>query len=127
MHIYVITNAHIGKKILGIPCLLLLNIGAKTEIERKTVLVYLAENNAYYIVASNGGSKHHPSWYYNLKKNPFSKVKIGKEVASVKAVELYGDERKKYWVKLNNLNKGGYENYQSRTDRQIPIFKLEII
>jgi len=127
MHIYVITNARIGKKIFGIPCLLLLNIGAKTNIERQTVLVYLYENNAYYIVASNGGSRNHPSWFYNLKKNPHSKIKIGKDIISVDALQLYGDERKKYWIKLNNLNRGGYEEYQSRTDRQIPIFKLKII
>ena len=126
MKLYVFTNARIGKKLFGIPCLLLINIGARTNKERKTVLVYLEENNSYYIVASNGGNKNNPSWYHNLKQNPNSQVKIGKNITSVEATELYGDERKEYWVKLNNLNRGGYENYQSRTDRQIPIFKLKI-
>ena len=126
MKLYVFTNARIGKELFGIPCLLLINIGARTNIERKTVLVYLEENDSYYIVASNGGSKNNPSWYHNLKQNPNSQVKIGKNIRSVEAKELYGAERKKYWIKLNNLNRGGYENYQSRTDRQIPIFKLKI-
>ena len=126
MKIYVITNARLGKQIFGIPCLLLLNIGAQSNIERKAVLAYLEEKDAYYIVASNGGSNSHPSWYYNLKKNPLAKVKIGKEVQSVEAEELTGDERTKYWVKLDNLNRGGYQNYQIRTHRQIPIFKLKI-
>ena len=40
------------------------------------------------IVASNGGSPTHPSWYYNVKANPTITVEVGNQTFSVLAEEL---------------------------------------
>jgi deazaflavin-dependent oxidoreductase (nitroreductase family) len=44
----------------------------------------------YVIVASNGGSPTHPSWYYNLKANPRIEVELGTQTFTIVAEELEG-------------------------------------
>ena len=126
MKIFIISNANIGKKFFGRPCLLLIHKGARTNLIRKSVLVYYKEKETFIIVASNGGSKNNPSWYHNLSKNKIAKVKIGKKTYKVTAKEILGDEKTSYWNKIDRINRGGYTKYQTMTSRSIPIFKLNI-
>ena len=126
MKIFIISNANIGKKFFGRPCLLLIHKGALTNLIRKSVLVYYKEREAFIVVASNGGSNNNPSWFHNLSKNENAKVKIGKSTYEVIAKELFGDEKNKYWDKIDKINRGGYTKYQSMTSRTIPVFKLNI-
>ena len=44
--------------------------GAKTGKRRATPLLYQRDGQRVIIIASNGGRDKHPSWYYNLRKNP---------------------------------------------------------
>jgi hypothetical protein len=43
----------------------------------------------------------------------------------VRARVAEGDERTRIWAKANEVNKGGYDVYQARTDRKIPVVVLE--
>jgi deazaflavin-dependent oxidoreductase (nitroreductase family) len=67
-------EGHVGGPLAGTPILLLHHIGAKSGVERVTPLAYHPQaDGGFVIVASNGGSPRHPSWYYNLKTIPGSK------------------------------------------------------
>jgi len=65
-YIYIYSKGRIGKSLNGRPCLILESTGAKTQLIRKNVLVYLKENDEICIVASKGGSINNPGWYHNL-------------------------------------------------------------
>ena len=50
-YIYIYTKGRIGKNLNGRPCLILETIGAKTQLIRKNVLVYLKEGNEICLIA----------------------------------------------------------------------------
>lgn len=124
---YLWTNGRFKIFNFGFPCLILFNTGAKTNIVRKTVLAYFKDKDKYYIIASNGGSKNHPGWYFNLCKNSIAKIMVDNKTLDIRAIKIEGDERKIYWDKINKFYNKRYDNYQSKTNREIAIFKLEII
>jgi deazaflavin-dependent oxidoreductase (nitroreductase family) len=125
-YIYIFTNGRIGKNLNGRPCLILESIGAKTQLLRKNVLVFLREGDEICLIASRGGSERNPGWYYNLKKNTNSTISIGTERFEVTSREIFGEERHEWWVKMDYLNNGGYGRYQERTKRIIPVIILSI-
>ncbi len=121
---FLLTGGRLKFLNFGFPCLLLYTTGAKSGLERKTVLTYFKENNEYYLIASNGGSDHHPSWFYNLKKYPEVKIIIDGEKINVLAEEIVNQDKKEYWIKINYLFNSRYDKYQKSTTREIPVFRL---
>ncbi|MEC7820768.1 MAG: nitroreductase/quinone reductase family protein [Actinomycetota bacterium] len=121
---YLLTGGRIKFLNFGFPCLLLYTTGAKSGLERRTVLTYFIENNEYYLIASNGGSDKHPSWFYNLKKCPTVKIVVDGKKYSVLAEEISSQDKKEYWKKINKFFSGRYDKYQNSTDREIPVFRL---
>lgn len=121
---YLFTNGRFQFLNFGLPCLIIQTKGAKSGLERKTVLSYYEENGAIYIVASNGGSDKNPSWYLNIKKNPKIIVNIQKEYIDMVAEELTGQNKLNYWKKINMSFNGIYDKYQNNTERSIPVLKL---
>ena len=65
-------RVHFGKG--TIPLVVLRSTGAKSGIERDVVLGYFTDGDDVILIASNYGQTHHPSWYYNLLKNPHCQV-----------------------------------------------------
>ena len=121
---FLLTGGRLKFLNFGFPCLLLYTTGAKSGLERKTVLTYFKENNEYYLIASNGGSDRHPSWFYNLKKYPEVKIIIDGEKINVLAEEIVNQDKKEYWIKINYLFNSRYDKYQKSTTREIPVFRL---
>ena len=69
----------------GTPMILIHHIGAKSGMERVTPLACTPQpDGRYVIVASNGGSPTHPSWYHNLKANPRIEVEVGSQTFTVR-------------------------------------------
>jgi deazaflavin-dependent oxidoreductase (nitroreductase family) len=76
------------------------------------------------IVASQGGRPEDPQWYRNLVANPDTFVEIGADRRAVRAVTAGPDERARLWPKLVELY-ADFDNYQSWTDREIPVVVLK--
>ena len=125
-YIYIYSNGRIGQFLQGRPCLILYSIGAKTNLLRKNVLVFMKEAEQICLVASKGGSPTNPGWYHNLISNPKCEIQIGKNKFNAIAREVFDDEREEWWHKMDYMNKGGYSNYQVRTSRKIPVFVLSL-
>jgi len=87
-------------------------------------LLYLVEDDTYVVVASNSGSPSHPSWYLNLRSNPAVTIQLGKRRLPVEARTASPEEKALLWPKMVELF-SGYEAYQGRTKRQIPMVMLE--
>ncbi len=85
-------------------------------------------DDGWLIVASKGGSPDNPGWYYNLLANPAFDVEvhIDGEVGrvSVTARELIGAEHEEAWQRII-ARRPYFADYQAKTSRTLPIFKLE--
>ena len=118
------TGGKVGGRLLGSPVLLLVTTGRKSGLQRTTPLLYLRDDNRQVIVASNGGAAKHPVWWLNLRAYPEATVEIAGRRARVRATEVEGEERVRLWKELVRMY-GSYENYQNKTDREIPVIVLE--
>jgi F420H(2)-dependent quinone reductase len=103
--------------------LLLTTTGRKTGREHTVPLLYLRDGEGVVVVASNGGTASHPAWWLNLMTNPEATVEVGGRKVLVRAEEVGSEERKRLWPELVEMY-GGYEDYQRRTDRKIPVVFL---
>ncbi|MEV7679796.1 nitroreductase family deazaflavin-dependent oxidoreductase [Streptomyces sp. NPDC088341] len=112
-----------GTTIQGVPCLLLDYRGRRTGQLRRTVLIYGRDGDDYLLVASKGGADEHPLWYLNLEANPDVRLRVGAERFAARAETLSAREKARVWPGLVELFPP-YEEYQKKTDRDIPVVRL---
>ncbi|MDQ6834926.1 MAG: nitroreductase family deazaflavin-dependent oxidoreductase [Actinomycetota bacterium] len=123
--VYRLTRGAIGHRFPGSPSMLLLDHeGAKSGARRTSPLLYVKDGSDVVIVASKGGFDRHPAWYHNLRAHPDTTVQIGSERREVRARVATPAERERLWPKAVDAY-GGYEGYQQRTQREIPLVVLE--
>jgi deazaflavin-dependent oxidoreductase (nitroreductase family) len=123
--VYRATHGLIGHRFPGAPPMLLLDhVGAKSATKRTSPLVYMREGEDLVIVASKGGYPKNPAWFFNLKANPDTEVQVGSRRRPVRARVANPEERTRLWPKVLKVY-GGYEDYQRRTEREIPLVILE--
>ena len=115
-------EGHIWRE--GSTILLLTTKGRKTGEPRTTPLIYAQDGDRYVIVASKGGAPEHPGWYENLQKTPEVELQVLDEVFPARARTAEGDERERLWQKANEVWRH-YDEYQEKTDREIPVVVLE--
>ncbi len=122
--VYRLTSGRVLGKVVGVPVLLLTTTGCNTGKPRTWPLLYLVEGDTYVVVASNSGSLTHPSWYLNLRSNPAVSIQLGSRRVSVESRTAGPEQRALLWPKMVELY-SGYETYQARTKRQIPVVVLK--
>ena len=121
---YEATDGKEANDLRGRPVIVVTSVGAKTGKLRKTALMRVEHDGVYAVVASKGGAKHHPVWYFNLKKNPHVELQDGPTKRDYHAREVSGPEKAEWWARAVEVWPD-YASYQQRTDRQIPVFVLE--
>jgi deazaflavin-dependent oxidoreductase (nitroreductase family) len=122
---YRLSRGLVGSRVPGGPPMLLLDhVGAKSAKKRTTPLVYLEDGDNVVLVASKGGSPRHPSWFHNLRANPETTVQVGSRRIPVIAKVATKSQRSRLWPRVVGLYRG-YELYQRRTSREIPLVILE--
>src|SRR6476620_6450873 len=112
-----------GTELKGRPVILLTTVGAKSGKIRKTPLMRVEHDGEYAVVASLGGAPKHPVWYFNIKKNPRVELQDGTVTKEYDSRELLGDEKAVLWKRAVEAWPD-YAEYQTKTDRQIPVFVL---
>jgi deazaflavin-dependent oxidoreductase (nitroreductase family) len=101
-------GGRVSGSLAGTPMILIHHIGAKSGIERVTPLACSPQDDGrIVIVASNGGSPTHPSWYYNPRANPRIEVEVGTETFTVLAEELDGTARAELWLNSSDAGTAG--------------------
>ena len=113
-----------GVEVFERPIVLYTTTGAQSGKKRYVPLMRVEENGRYAMVASKGGDPKHPSWYHNVVANPEVTVQDGDKVFTGTARELEGAEREHWW-KLAVEAFPNYAEYQTKTERQIPVFVVE--
>ena len=104
--------------------LLLTTVGRLTGNPHTVPLLYLEEGDDLIVVASWGGRPQNPEWYLNLAANPEVSVQVGRRQWQATASTIESDERQSWWPRIVDAY-AGYAQYQSRTDREIPVVRLE--
>ena len=108
----------------GLPIIIVSTLGNKSGKVRKTALMRVEHEGAYALVASQGGAPKHPVWYFNLKADPSAvAIQDGPEPFDAVVREVSGDERAEWWERAVAAYPP-YAEYQTKTDRQIPVFVL---
>ncbi len=113
------------KRFMGFPVGVLTTVGARTGAERKHVLgVFPDGEDAWLVIASNGGAPVHPHWFVNVARNP-EKVwlQAGGPRIHVHVQSLQGKERVDAYARVVAAAKN-YAGYPQKTDREIPVLRL---
>lgn len=122
--LYRATGGRIGRRLVDNDMLLLTTQGRTTGAPHTVPLLYLADDPGYVVFASWGGRPNHPEWYLNLLAEPDARVQVDRRRLPVTATTMEGDERARWWGAAVRAY-AGYRTYESRTDREIPVVKLE--
>jgi F420H(2)-dependent quinone reductase len=106
----------------GLPVIIVTMRGNKSGKVRKIPLMRVAHDGEYALVASKGGAPEHPVWYHNLKSHPDEvSIQDGPEPFDAAVREVAGDERAAWWERAVAAYPP-YAEYQTKTDREIPVF-----
>ncbi|HKA50166.1 MAG TPA: nitroreductase/quinone reductase family protein [Candidatus Dormibacteraeota bacterium] len=102
-----------------------ITVGARSGKRRmSTVRAFPEGRDAWLIVASFGGSSHHPAWFHNIARNPDQVwLRVTDREVRVRPASLQGEERNRAWERITN-EASGFREYQSYTDREIPVVRL---
>src|SRR5947199_4408365 len=121
-----VTGGRFGWNFSGMPALELTTIGRRSGQPRSVMLTSPYQEGAtYVIVASRGGDDTHPAWFLNLRDNPKVQVAYkGAPARPMRARVADAEERARLWP-LITADHRNYAQYQTRTDREIPLVLLE--
>jgi F420H(2)-dependent quinone reductase len=106
------------------PIVVVTSKGAKSGKLRKNPVMRVEHNGVYAAVASKGGAPEHPTWYYNFVANPLVELQDGTAKGDYTARIVSGAEREEWWKRAAAVWPD-YDEYQKKTDREIPVFVLE--
>jgi F420H(2)-dependent quinone reductase len=123
VRLYEETGGREGNAMQGKPVVILWTKGRHSGAIRKSPLMRVADDDRYAVIASMGGAPKHPVWYLNLVADPHVSLQDGPEVKDYVAHVVSGQERQEWWTKATAAWPD-YDNYQKKTDRQIPVVVL---
>ena len=113
-----------GTTLRGMPVIVVTSVGHGSGKLRKNPVMRVEHDGCYAAVASKGGAPQHPTWYRNLVEHPLVEVQDGPNRGDYTAREVSGDERAQWWERAVAAYPN-YADYQTKTDREIPVFVLE--
>lgn len=114
-----------GDRFQGMDLLYLTTVGAKTGQRRQVAVARVSdEDDAWLVVASAGGSAHHPGWYHNIAAHPDQVwIEFGGRQLRVIPAQLDGDARAQAWERVTKAVPR-FAGYERATDRRLPVIRL---
>ncbi|ARF54007.1 nitroreductase family deazaflavin-dependent oxidoreductase [Streptomyces gilvosporeus] len=113
-----------GTTLRGLPVVILTTRGARSGKIRKSPLMRVERDGTYAVVASVGGAPEHPLWYRNVLADPRVELQDGPVRRDMTAREVTGEEKALWWGRAVEAFPD-YADYQTKTERQIPVIVLE--
>jgi deazaflavin-dependent oxidoreductase (nitroreductase family) len=125
VRVYRETNGERGYQWRGTTILLLSTRGRISGQEHTTPLIHREDAGRWVIVASKGGAPRNPAWFENLRANPDDvQIQVRGEIVPVRPHVAEGEERSRLWSLMAEVWPA-YDDYQARTEREIPVVVLE--
>lgn len=103
--------------------ILLYTKGRKSGKIRRVPIAHYPDGDDLIVIASKGGAPEHPAWFLNLRDDPQVWVRRKSEVFEARASVLGGEEYDEMWARVTDWAPG-FQKYQDRTERQIPLVRL---
>jgi len=123
--VFKMSKGRVMNKFLGgYPVCIVTTTGAKSGKIRRIPLIHLPHGDNKLMVASSGGMPKNPVWYYNVKAHPEVKIMVDGEEKRYMARQVSDEEKAELWPHLLSLYPD-FDEYQARTDRNIPVFSCE--
>ena len=110
----------------GYPICIVGMTGKRSGVRREIALIHLPWGDKKLIVASQGGMEKHPLWYFNIAANPNVDIMVGGDKQNYIAQRASPGEKRELWPHLLSLYPP-FDEYQARTDRDIPVFICSLI
>jgi deazaflavin-dependent oxidoreductase (nitroreductase family) len=123
---YVDSDGEDGHEWMGVPTLILTTRGRRSGRLRRNALIYGTDGDDHIIVASRGGHANNPLWYLNLVEDPKVGVQVGADRFDATARTATAEEKARLWPAMTKIWPA-YDEYQSKTERDIPVVLLERI
>ena len=117
------TRGRVGSRLVANDMLLLTTTGRRTGRDHTVPLLYLQDGQNVVVIASWGGRDYPPDWYVNLVGEARVGVQLEGDRWSGMAAAMTEPERSEWWSRAVAAY-DGYSEYQSRTDRVIPIIRI---
>ncbi|WP_135453022.1 nitroreductase family deazaflavin-dependent oxidoreductase [Mycobacterium sp. DL99] len=114
----------VGGPFEGATLLLLHTTGAKSGKERVNPVMAFDLDGKLAIVGSYAGADVDPAWLHNLRAHPDAHIEIGTDAYAVHAREMPLAERDAAYPRIVE-QASGFGEYQTKTDRVIPIIELQ--
>jgi deazaflavin-dependent oxidoreductase (nitroreductase family) len=105
---------------IGQQVLVVETTGARSGARRRIPLVYVTDGAGIVLIASKGGAPKNPAWYHNLKAHPDIEIERAGKREPMTAHQADAAERAELWPRITDMYPG-YDDYQARTDREIPV------
>ena len=122
--VYKLSAGRIMGKFQGRPVMLVTMTGAKSGKTRTIPLMYVPYKEGVIVVGSQGGAPKSPVWVKNLEADPNVTVQFMGKRMSLRARKVDDAEKAAVWpVCVEHYHE--YDDYQARTDRNIPVFVCE--
>lgn len=121
---YLATGGADGFEWEGAHVVILETTGARSGAVRRTPLIRVVDGDRYLVVASMGGAPEHPNWYRNLVAHPDVRIYDRDQVHDMRARTASAAEKASLWP-VAVAQWPAYDEYQSSTERDIPLVICE--
>jgi deazaflavin-dependent oxidoreductase (nitroreductase family) len=109
----------------GMPVIELHTVGRTSGRPRSTMLTApVIDGHRVVLVASKGGDDRDPDWFRNLMAHPEIELTIAGRRRLMRARRASAEEKAELWPRVVAVYKG-YDEYQHRTERDIPLVICE--
>ena len=122
--VFRITGGRVGRRLVDNDILLLTTTGRSSGRKHTVPLLYLRDGDRYVLIASYGGRPEPPDWYKNLVADPAVIIETSEGKWTAIARTAAPEERDHWWQQAVAAYPG-YAEYQTRTDRIIPVVYVE--
>jgi deazaflavin-dependent oxidoreductase (nitroreductase family) len=103
--------------------ILLYTKGRKSGSIRRVPVVHLPDGDDLIVIASKGGAPDHPHWFLNLRDDPQVWVRNKSDLFEARASVLEDEEHHQMWERVTEWAPG-FQDYQDKTERLIPLIRL---
>ncbi len=118
--LYSVSKGRLGKTFAGAPCCMVIMKGRKTGKKRSIPLIYIPNGEEVILIASQGGMDIHPVWYRNLLADPNVEIIAEGRVRKMIVRQASDAEKAERWPVALAVYPD-FDQYQARTDRDIPL------
>ena len=123
--VFRLSKGRLMNTFLGGPVCMVTMTGAKSGKTRRLPLIHIPHGDSKLLVASSGGMPKNPVWYYNIKAYPDIRIMADGQDKTYRARQVSDEEKAALWPSLLAVYPD-FDEYQARTDRNIPVFSCEL-